>query len=132
DNFIDANGNALLQEPYDYHPNATIQFQDVGFLNEAIKSFGQDLGLGGKLNLSWQGNGPVKSQTGTFELHGDNLHTKTVQGTKIDLTGSYQGSSVGIPQFQVASPYADVDASILLSPQAFQIPKLSIRRSGNT
>src|SRR5208283_3703512 len=112
DNFIDANGNALLQEPYDYDSNATIQFQDVGFLNEAIKSFGQDLGLGGKLNLSWQGKGPVKSQTGTFELHGDNLRTKTVQSTKIDLTGSYQGSNVGIPQFQ--------------------IPKLNIRRSGNT
>jgi autotransporter translocation and assembly factor TamB len=132
DNFIDANGNALLQEPYDYDSNATIQFQDVGFLNEAIKSFGQDLGLGGKLNLSWQGKGPVKSQTGTFELRGDNLRTKTVQNTKIDLTGSYQGSNVGIPKFQVASPYAAVDASILLSPQAFQIPKLNIRLSGNT
>ena len=132
DNFIDAKGNALLQEPYDYDSNATIQFQDIGFLNEAIRSFGQDLGLGGKLSLSWQGKGPVKSQTGAFELHGDNLRTKTVQSTKIDLTGSYQGSNVGIPQFQVASPYAAVDASILLSPQAFQIPKLNIRRSGNT
>jgi autotransporter translocation and assembly factor TamB len=131
-NFVDAKGNALLEEPYDYNSNAVVQFQDLGFLNEAIKSFGQDLGLGGKLNVSWSGKGPVKDQTGTFELHGDKLRTNTVQSTKIDLSGSYRGLNAEIPQLSVASPYADLDASLRCSPQAFEIPTLNIRRSGNT
>ena len=132
DNFIDTKGNALLKEPYDYDSDATIQFRDLGFLNEALKSFGQDLGLGGKLNVSWSGKGPVKDQTGTFELHGDKLRTKTVQSTKIDLSGKYHGLNAEIPQLSVASPYADLDASLRFSPQAFEIPNLNIRRSGNT
>jgi len=132
DNFIDAKGNALLEEPYDYDSDATVQFQDLGFLNQVIKSFGQDLGLGGKLGLSWKGKGPLKDQTGTFELHGDKLRTKSVQSTKIDLSGNYQGLKAEIPQLQVTSPYADVDASLRFSPQIFEIPKLTIRRSGNT
>jgi autotransporter translocation and assembly factor TamB len=132
DNFIDAQGNALLEEPYDYHSGATVQFRDLGFLNEVIKAFGQDLDLGGKLNLSWTGTGPVKEQTGTFELHADKLSTKTLQSTKIDLSGSYRAPTAEIRQFQIASPYADVDASLGFSPQAIDIPKLNIRRSGNT
>jgi autotransporter translocation and assembly factor TamB len=132
DNFIDAKGNALLEEPYGYNANAVVQFQELGFLNQAIKSFGQDLGLGGKLNVSWSGKGPVKDQTGTFELHGDKLRTNTVQSTKIDLSGNYHGLNAEIPQLSVASPYADLDASLRFSPQAFEIPNLNIRRSGNS
>ncbi len=132
ENFIDAKGNALLEEPYDYDSDATIQFQDIGFLNEVVKSFGQDLGLGGKLNARWNGKGPLSQQTGTFELHGDKLGSKTLQSTKIDLSGSYQGSDFEVPQLQIASPYADVDASLRFNPQTFEIPKLAIRRSGNT
>jgi hypothetical protein len=131
-NFIQAKGDALLEEPYDYSSDATVQFQDLGFLNEVIKSFGQDLGLGGRLNLSWAGKGPVKSQTGTFQLHGDKLRTTSLQSTKIDLSGSYQGSDAEIPLLQVASPYADVEASLRLTPKTFEISKLNIRRSGNT
>ena len=55
DNFIDAKGNALLEDPYNYDADATVQFQDLGFLNELTKSFGQDLGLAGKLNAGWKG-----------------------------------------------------------------------------
>ena len=38
DNFIDTKGNAIIEEPYNYDADATIQFQDLGFLNELIKS----------------------------------------------------------------------------------------------
>ena len=54
-NFIEAKGDALLEDPYNYDADTTVQFQDLGFLNGLIKSFGQDIGLAGKLNASWKG-----------------------------------------------------------------------------
>jgi hypothetical protein len=132
DNFIDTKGNAIIEEPYNYDADATIQFQDLGFLNELIKSFGQDLGLAGKLNASLRGNGPLKEQTGNVELHVDQLRTKTVQNIKLDAAAHYQGFNAEVNQLQVRSPYADLDASIRFTPQLFEIPTLSIRRSGNT
>ena len=132
DNYIDAKGDALLEGPYNYHADATVRFQDLGFLNESIKSFGQDLGLAGTLNASWKGNGPLKEQTGDVELHGDQLRTKNVQNIKLDATGHYQGFNAEVPRLQVASPYADLDASIRFSPQLLEIPELSLRRNGNS
>ncbi|MBV8331007.1 MAG: translocation/assembly module TamB domain-containing protein [Verrucomicrobia bacterium] len=132
ENSIAATGNALLQEPYAYESNARVQFQDLGFLNELAQSFGQDLGLAGKLAMSWQGRGPLKEETGSFEIHGDQLRTKTLQSTKLDLAGNYNGFNVNISQLQVFSPYADVDATAQFSPELLQIPKLVVRRSGNT
>jgi autotransporter translocation and assembly factor TamB len=132
DNFIDAKGNALLGDPYNYDADAAVQFQDLGFLNELAKSFGQDLGLAGKMNASWKGNGPVKDQTGDLELHGDQIRTKTVQNIKFDATAHYQGLNAEVPRLQFFSPYADLDASMRLSPQSFEIPQLNIRRNGNT
>ena len=132
DNFIDAKGNALFEDPYNYDADATVQFQDLGFLNGLTKSFGAELGLGGKLNASWKGNGPLKNQTGNVELHCDQLRTKTVENIKLDATAHYQGPNAEVPQLHVASPYADLDASIRFSPQLFEIPELNIRRNGNT
>ena len=132
DNFIDAKGNALLDDPYNYDANTKIQFQDLGFLNELIKSFGQDLGLAGKLSANWQGNGPLKDQTGNLELHGDQIRTKTVQNIKFEAAAHYQGMNAEVPRLQIFSPYADLDASMRFSPQWFEIPNLNIRRSGNT
>ncbi len=131
DNYLDAKGNALLEDPYNYQADATVRFQDLGFLNESLKSFGQDLGLAGTLNASWKGNGPLKEQTGDVELHGDQLRTKTIQSSKLDATGHYQGFDAEVPRVQIASPYADLDASIRFSPQLFEIPELNIRRNGN-
>jgi autotransporter translocation and assembly factor TamB len=132
DNFIDAKGNALLEDPYDYNADATVQFQDLGFLNELTKSFGQDIGLAGKLSANWKGNGPLKEQVGGLELHIDRLRTKTIQNVKLDATGHYEKFNVEVPQLQISSPYADLDASIRFNPQLFEIPELKIRRSGNT
>ena len=132
DNFIDAKGNALLDDPYDYDADATVQFQDLGFLNELTKSFGQDLGLAGKLSANWKGNGPLKEQVGGLELHGDQLRTKTIQNIKLDATGHYEKFNAEVPRLQISSPYADLDASIRFNPQLFEIPELKIRRSGNT
>jgi autotransporter translocation and assembly factor TamB len=131
ENTIAVTGNALLQEPYAYESDARVQFQDLGFLNELAKSFGQDLGLAGKLAMRWQGQGPLTDQTGTFEIHGDQLRTKMLQSTKLDLSGSYNGFNADISQLQVFSPYADLDATVQFSPELLQIPKLVVRRSGN-
>ena len=131
DNFIDAKGNALLEEPYNYDADTNIQFQDLGFLNALSQSFGQDLGLAGKLNVSWKGNGPLKDETGTIEFHGDQVRTKTIGSTKFDATANYQGLNAEIPRLQISSPYADLDASLRFSPKLFEIPALNIRRSGN-
>ncbi len=90
DNFIDAKGDTLLEDPYNYDADATIQFQDLGFLNELIKSFGQDLGLGGKLSAKWTGKGPLKDQTGNIELHGDEIRAKAVQRIKFNVAANYK------------------------------------------
>jgi autotransporter translocation and assembly factor TamB len=131
-NFVDAKGNALLEEPFNYDADTSIQFQDLGFLNGLLKSFGQDLGLAGKLNASWKGNGPFKEQTGNLELHGDQVRTNTVQNIRFDASAHYQGFNAEVPRLQVFSPYADLDAAIRFSPQWFEIPELNIRRNGNT
>jgi autotransporter translocation and assembly factor TamB len=131
-NFIEAKGNALLEDPYNYDADTTVQFQDLGFLNGLIRSFGQDIGLAGKLNASWKGNGPFKEQTGDLELHGNQIRTSTVQNIRFDASAHYQGFNAEVPRLQVFSPYADLDAVIRFSPQWFEIPELNIRRSGNT
>ncbi len=104
DNFIDARGDALLDDPYNYDADATIQFQDLGFLNELSKSFGQDLGLGGKLSAQWTGKGPLKDQTGNIELHGDQIRTKAAQRIKFDVAANYQGMNAEVPRVQISSP----------------------------
>ncbi len=132
DNFIDARGDALLDDPYNYDAYATIQFQDLGFLNELSKSFGQDLGLGGKLSANWTGKGPLQVQTGNLELHGDQIRTKAVQRIKFDVAANYQGMNAEVPRLEISSPYADLDASMRLSPRLFEISALNVRKNGNT
>ena len=129
DNFINARGDALLEDPYNYDAYATIQFQDLGFLNELSKSFGQDLGLGGKLNANWTGKGPL--QGGNLELHGDQIRTKAVQRIKLDVAANYQGMNAEVPRLQISSPYADLDASMRVSPRLLEIPTLNISKNGN-
>jgi autotransporter translocation and assembly factor TamB len=132
DNFIDAKGDALLDEPYNYNADATIKFQDLGFLNELSKSFGQDLGLGGELSAQWTGKGPLLDQTGNIELHGDQIRTKAAQRIKFDVVANYQGMNAEVPRLQISSPFADLDASMRFSPRLFEIPALNIRKNGNT
>jgi autotransporter translocation and assembly factor TamB len=131
-NFIEAGGYLLLDEPYNYDATATIQFQVLRFLNEVSKSFGQDLGLGGKVSANWTGKGPIKDQAGNFELHGDQLQTRAIQRIGFDATGNYQGMNVEVPRLRISSPYADLELSIRCSPQFLEIPALNIRRNGNT
>jgi autotransporter translocation and assembly factor TamB len=121
-----------MEEPYDYNANAKLRFDDLGFLNELAKSFGQDLGLGGKLVATWTGRGPLQNQTGNVDVHGEQIRTKAVQGIKFDATGNYQGMNAEVPTFKIFSPYADLDASITFSPQTLAIPSLNIRKNGNT
>jgi autotransporter translocation and assembly factor TamB len=130
-NFVDASGNAKAEEPYDYEGSAKLQFDDLGFLNELAKSFGQDIGLGGKLSASWSGKGPVSSQTGNIDFHADKLRTKSFQDIKFDATGDYHGANVEIPALKISTPYADLDASINFSPEVLEISSLSIRKNGN-
>jgi autotransporter translocation and assembly factor TamB len=131
-NFVDASGNAGIEEPYDYTANAKLRFDDLGFLNELAKSFGQDLGLGGKLIATWTGRGPFKDQTGNVDVHAEQIRTKAVQGIKVDMTGNYQGMNAEVPTFKIFSPYADLDASLTFTPQTLTIPSFIIRKSGNT
>ena len=130
-NFVDARGGAGMKEPYDYNANVKLRFDDLGFLNELAKSFGQDLGLGGKLIATWTGRGPFKDQKGNIDVHAEQIRTKAVQGIKLDATANYQGMNVEVPTFKIFSPYADLDASITFTPQTLAIPSLSIRKNGN-
>ena len=130
-NLVDASGGARIEEPYDYNANAKLRFDDLGFLNELVKSFGQDLGLGGKLIATWTGRGPFKDQTGNIDVHAEQIRTKAIQGIKVDATANYQGLNAEIPNLKIFSPYADLDASITFTPQTLAISSLSIRKNGN-
>ena len=131
-NFIDAKANAVLSDPYLYNADTKVEFQDLGFLNELVKSFGQDLGLGGKLVATWNGKGEVKNSIGNIEVHADGIKTKSIQGVEADLIGNYQGLNAEIPRLQVATPYANLDTSIRLTPEFLEIPALTISKNGNT
>ncbi|HEV3210485.1 MAG TPA: translocation/assembly module TamB domain-containing protein [Chthoniobacterales bacterium] len=130
-NFVDASGGAKIEDPYDYNANALVRFDDLGFLNELAKSFGQDLGLGGKFHASWTGKGPIKDQMGNVDVHAEQLRVKSVQGIKLDASGTYQGMNAEVPTFKIFSPYADLDASIRFTPQALEIPSLNLSKNGN-
>jgi autotransporter translocation and assembly factor TamB len=128
-NYITGQGNTLLKDPYTCDASANVQFADLKFLNELIKSFGQDLGLGGKLNLTWSGKGPLKEQVGTLQIHGDGLRTKTVQGIKVDISGDYRGLNGQLSQAEIRSPYADLSTTVRLSPELLEIPSLTVRKN---
>jgi autotransporter translocation and assembly factor TamB len=128
-NYITGQGNSLLKDPYTSDASANVQFGDLKFLNELIKSFGQDLGLGGKLNLTWTGKGPLKDQVGTLQIHGDGLTTKTVQGIKVDVSGDYRGLNGQLSQAEIRSPYADLSTTVRLSPELLEIPSLTVRKN---
>jgi hypothetical protein len=131
-NSVDATANASLSDPYPYDGSAKIAFQDLGFLNELIKSFGQDLGLGGKLIANWAGKSEARNSIGSIEIHGEGIKTKAIQGIKADLTGNYSGMNAEIPRLQIATPYADLDASLRLSSEFFEIPTLTVAKNGNS
>jgi hypothetical protein len=131
-NLIDGKANALLRGPYPYDANAKVDFDDLSFLNELLKSFGQDLGLGGKLHAAWTGNGEAKNSLGNLELHADEIKTKMIAKVKADLTGNYHGLNAEVPRLQISTPYADLETSIRLSPDFLEIPALTITKSGNT
>lgn len=128
-NYITGQGSSLLKDPYACDASANVQFADLKFLNELIKSFGQDLGLGGKLNLTWSGKGPLRDQVGTFQIHGDGLKTKTVEGIKVDASGDYRGLNGQLSQAEIRSPYADLSTTLRLSPQLLEIPSLTVRKN---
>jgi hypothetical protein len=131
-NYITSQGNSLLKDPYTCDASANVQFQDLKFLNELIKSLGQDLGLGGKLNLVWNGKGPLKDQVGTLQIHADGIKTKTVQGIKVDVTGDYRGLSGQLSQVEIRSPYADLSTTLNLTPELLEIPSLTVRKNQDT
>lgn len=129
---VDVRGNSQVTEPYTYNADATVAFQDIGFLNGLATSFGQNLDLAGRLNLKWNGQGELRNSTGKVELHGDGLRAKPVQGVKVDVAGNYQGSHVEVPTLAVGSPYADLTAALRFDPQRFEIPNLKVTKNGNT
>ncbi len=128
-NYITAQGNSLLKDPYECDASANVQFEDLKFLNELIKSFGQDLGLGGKLSLTWSGKGPLRDQAGTLQIHGEGLKTKTVEGIKVDVAGDYRGLNGQLSQAEIKSPYADLSTTLRLSPELLEIPSLTVRKN---
>ncbi|HEY0792211.1 MAG TPA: translocation/assembly module TamB domain-containing protein [Chthoniobacterales bacterium] len=130
-NRIEAHGDTQIQEPYTYHAAANVALEDIGFLNELVKSFGQDLNPGGKLTATLTGNGELKNSAGNIEVHGENLRVKPVEGIKVDVAGAYQGESLELSRVQVSSPYADLDTALRFSPQWLELPHLSITKSGN-
>ncbi|MBV9491435.1 MAG: translocation/assembly module TamB domain-containing protein [Verrucomicrobia bacterium] len=128
---VDVRGSARLSEPYPYDADATVAFQDLGFLNGLVASFGQNRAIGGKVDLKWNGRGELRNSTGTVELHGANLRAAPVQDVKVDVTANYQGLNVDVPKVQVSSPYADLNAAVRVNPQQFEIPNLTLTKGGN-
>jgi autotransporter translocation and assembly factor TamB len=130
-NSINLTGRAQLAEPYEYAADANVDLKDLGFLNPLLKSFGQDVGLGGKLNLTWTGKGQIRNSVGNAQLHIADLQVKGAKGIKADIEGSYEGLKAEITRLQVLSPLVNVDTTIRLSPELFEIPHLEVRKDQN-
>jgi autotransporter translocation and assembly factor TamB len=130
-NSINLTGRGQLAEPYEYEGNANVDLRDLAFLDPLLKSFGQDVGLGGKLNLVWSGKGQLKNSVGSAQLHISDLQVKGTKGIKADVEGSYEGLKAEVTRLQVLSPLANLDATIRLSPELFEIPHLEVRKDQN-
>lgn len=130
-NTINLTGRGQLAEPYEYEGDANVDLKDLAFLDPLLKSFGQDVGLGGKLNLTWSGKGQLRNSVGNAQLHITDLQVKGTKGIKADIEGSYDGLKAEVTRLQVVSPLANLDTTIRLSPELFEIPHLEVRKGQN-
>ncbi len=130
-NSINLTGRGKLAEPYDYQGDANVDLKDLRFLDPLLKSFGQDVGLGGKLNLAWSGRGQLKNSVGNAQLHISDLEVKGTKGIKADLEGSYEGMKAEVTRLQILSPLARLDTTMRFSPELFEIPHLELRKDQN-
>jgi autotransporter translocation and assembly factor TamB len=130
-NLISLSGRGQLAEPYEYEGNANVDLKDLRFLDPLLKSYGQDVGLGGKLNLTWSGKGQLKSSVGNAQLHISDLEVKGIKGIKAEVEGSYDGMKAEVTRLQVLSPLANLDTTVRLSPELFEIPHLEVRKDQN-
>ena len=130
-NSIDLRGRGQLAEPYEYEGDANFDLKDLHFLDPLLKSFGQDVGLGGKLSLTWSGKGQLKNSVGNAQLHISDLEVKGTKGIKADLEGSYDGMKAEVTRFQVFSPLANLDTTVRFSPELLEIPHLEVRKDQN-
>jgi autotransporter translocation and assembly factor TamB len=128
---INLSGRGQLAEPYEYEGDANVDLKDLHFLDPLLKSFGQDVGLGGKLNLTWSGKGQLKNSVGSAQLHISDLEVKGTKGIKADLEASYDGMKAEVTRFQVLSPLANLDTTVRFSPELFEIPHLEVRKDQN-
>ena len=130
-NSVNGSGNALLTDPFPYESNLDVDFKDLRFLNPLLKSFGQDLGLAGKLGLTWSGKGELRNSVGTVRLNITGLQTKQVRQVQVDVEGHYEGLTAEVPKLQVTSPFGNLDATLRATPESIEIPSLSVRRGEN-
>jgi autotransporter translocation and assembly factor TamB len=130
-NSINLTGRGQLAEPYEYEGDANVDLKDLAFLDPLLKSFGQDVGLGGKLSLTWSGKGQLKSSVGNAQLHIMDLQVKGTKGIKADIEGSYDGMKAEVTRLQVLTPLANLNTTIRLSPELFEIPHLEVRKDQN-
>jgi autotransporter translocation and assembly factor TamB len=130
-NSINLRGRGQLAEPYEYGGDANVDLKDLRFLDPLLKSFGQDVGLAGKLNLAWSGKGQLKNSVGNAQLHISDLEVKGTKGIKADLEGSYDGMKAEVTRLQVLSPLANLDTTVRFSPESFEIPHLEVRKDQN-
>ena len=130
-NSVNGSGNALLTDPFPYESNLDVDFKDLRFLNPLLKSFGQDLGLAGKLGLTWSGKGELRNSVGTVRLNITGLQTKQVRQVQVDVEGHYEGLTAEVPKLQVISPFGNLDATLRATPESIEIPSLSVRRGEN-
>jgi translocation-and-assembly-module (TAM) inner membrane subunit TamB-like protein len=130
-NSISLSGRGQLSEPYEYEGDANVDLKDLRFLDPLLKSFGQDVGLGGKLNLTWSGKGQLKSSAGNAQLHIADLEVKGTKGIKADVEGSYEGLKAEVTRLQVISPLGNLDTTVRLSSEFLDVPHLEVRRDQN-
>jgi autotransporter translocation and assembly factor TamB len=130
-NSIHLTGRAQLAEPYEYESDATVDLRDLRFLDPILKSFGQDVGLGGRLNLTWNGKGELKKSVGNAQLHILDLQVKGTKGIKADIEASYEGLKAEVSRLQVFSSLVNVDTTMRFSPKLFEIPHLEVRKDQN-
>jgi autotransporter translocation and assembly factor TamB len=67
-NHVDVSGAGKISSKFPYSGRADVDLENLGFLNPLLRAFHQDVGLGGKLTINWDGTGELATAASNASL----------------------------------------------------------------
>ncbi len=125
-NRVDLSADALLTDPKPFHVSGRVDLGDLGFLNPALKGFGQPEGLAGSVNVDLKGEGNLDDPLGSqadVTAAGEALRYRGVTVQTLQATAALADKHARVQALRlVFDPRNTVDLSgeaDLTGPEAF-------------